>query len=110
VNRFAGALIAEAAKKLGRRLRRKLDAEDVVQSAWASFFRRYADGQFEVKDWSGLWGLLVSITVCKTLNKVKEFNRQARDIKREDSSSPPRKVRRRSHRSTKCPLLKRLPC
>ena len=43
--------------------RQKVDPEDVVQSAFRSFFTRQAAGQFDVASWDDLWGLLVVITV-----------------------------------------------
>jgi RNA polymerase sigma-70 factor (ECF subfamily) len=58
-------------------LGRRLDADDVVQSVFSSFFRRARDGDYEVPDGHELWGLLLVMA----LNKIRArgaFHRAAR--------------------------------
>jgi RNA polymerase sigma-70 factor (ECF subfamily) len=81
--RFAGRLIALAHERLDRLVRPKVDPEDVVQSAFKSFFLRYAAGQFDLGDWDGLWGLLVCITLRKCGREVKRFHGPHHDVRRE---------------------------
>jgi RNA polymerase sigma-70 factor (ECF subfamily) len=81
--RYAQALLARAAQEIDARLRRKVDPEDVVQSAFRSFFRRQAAGQFDLSDWGGLWALLVCITVRKCRNLNTHYRRDGRDVARE---------------------------
>ena len=49
--RFVHRLVGLARVRLGRDLRRRVDPEDVVQSAYKSFFLRYEEGKVEVRDW-----------------------------------------------------------
>jgi RNA polymerase sigma-70 factor (ECF subfamily) len=63
-HRFADRLTALARKRLGK-LRRKVDAEDVLQSVYLSFFRRHGNGRFVLEGWDDLWALLTTITVRK---------------------------------------------
>jgi RNA polymerase sigma-70 factor (ECF subfamily) len=81
--RFSTRLIALARKRLGGTLRRKVDAEDVLQSAYGSFFARAAGGQFDLADWGGLWALLVRITLRKCGHRLEEFRSARRDLRRE---------------------------
>jgi RNA polymerase sigma-70 factor (ECF subfamily) len=82
-HKFARRLIALAHEHLDRRLRRKLDPEDVVQSVFHTVFRRLADGQFELRDWDGLWSLLTRITLRKCGAWHEHYHTQGRDIDRE---------------------------
>jgi RNA polymerase sigma-70 factor (ECF subfamily) len=84
-DRFAQALIAQARSEIGSKLRAKVDAEDVVQSAFMSFFRRQADGQFDLAGWDNLWALLLTITIRKCLNRRQYHRRLVRDVGREAS-------------------------
>ena len=71
--RFAGRLIAMARGRFNRLLARKVDPEDVVQSAFKSFFLRYRAGQFELGSWKEVWGLLTVITLRKCVNRLEYF-------------------------------------
>jgi RNA polymerase sigma-70 factor, ECF subfamily len=81
--RFAFRLLALAHDQLSSSLRRKVDAEDVVQSVFRSFFTRQRDGRFQVDDWDDLWALLATITVRKCINVRIAFHRQGRSLQRE---------------------------
>jgi RNA polymerase sigma-70 factor (ECF subfamily) len=85
--RFAHRLIALARNHLAERLRPKVDAEDVVQSVFRSFFGRCADGQFAIDDWDGLWGLLVRVTLRKCGRQAEYFRAACRDARREDRAA-----------------------
>ena len=52
--RFAGRLVALARRRFNRLLARKVDPEDVVQSAFKSFFVRHRAGTLDVGDGDGL--------------------------------------------------------
>jgi RNA polymerase sigma-70 factor (ECF subfamily) len=81
--RFADRLIALAHSRLDRLILRKTDPEEVVQSVFKSFFRRAAEGEFDLVGWDGLWGLLVCITLRKCGRQVKHFHTPCRDVRRE---------------------------
>jgi RNA polymerase sigma-70 factor (ECF subfamily) len=84
--RFASQLIALARGHFDARLKRKVDPEDIVQSAYKSFFVRYGDGNLEVVNWNSLWGLLTLITLRKCAERAAYYRAQRRDVKREVSA------------------------
>src|SRR2546423_973538 len=88
-HRFAAQLIALARCHLSRRVRQKVDPEDVAQSVFRSFFARQADGQFVLEDWDGLWGLLTLITLRKCHRQFERFTAGRRDVRREVRASAP---------------------
>jgi RNA polymerase sigma-70 factor (ECF subfamily) len=85
---FASRLIALARLHLGSRVGQKVDAEDVVQSVFKSFFRRHADGQFELRNLDSLWGLLVRITLRKCGRKRQHFYGPHHDVRKETAALP----------------------
>lgn len=80
---FGGRLVALARSRLDDHLRQKVDADDVVQSVFRSFFVRQANGQFTLAGWGDLWALLVCITVRKCRNVASHFRAARRDVRRE---------------------------
>ena len=86
--RYAGRLIALARRQFGAALRHRVDPEDVVQSAYKSFFGRCGAGQLQVHTWNGLWGLLTLITLCKCADRVEYHRAQCRDATREAAGPP----------------------
>jgi RNA polymerase sigma-70 factor (ECF subfamily) len=83
--RFARRLIALAHERLGARLRRKVDAEDIVQSVFKSFFARCGDGQFDVASWDSLWALLAVIALRKCGYRTRHYRAACRDVAREQT-------------------------
>ena len=81
--RFSRRLIGLVKRRLSSIDKRKIDASDIVQSVYRSFFRRQADDEFELSDWDSLWSLLASITVRKCLRKRRDLRRALRDVRRE---------------------------
>ena len=81
--RFVGRLVRLARDRLGQALRRRVDPEEVVQSAYKSFFLRYGAGKLEVPDWGSLWSLLTVITLRKCVDRVDYHRAQCRDARRE---------------------------
>ena len=81
--RYARRLIGLAATRLPDNVRSKVDPEDVVQSAFRSFFTRQANGQFELDDWDGLWTMLTVITVRKCGHRLEQLQAACRDVRRE---------------------------
>jgi RNA polymerase sigma-70 factor (ECF subfamily) len=86
--RFANQLIALAQHHIGAYLRHRVDPEDVVQSAYKSFFFRYGAGNLSITNWASLWGLLTLITVRKCAERAAYHSAERRDAAREQSLSP----------------------
>src|SRR3954447_12659263 len=80
---FAGRLVAMARGRFNRLLARKVDPEDVVQSAFKSFFVRHRAGKLDVGDRGGLWNLLTLITLRKCADRAEYFLAERRDAARE---------------------------
>jgi RNA polymerase sigma-70 factor (ECF subfamily) len=84
--RFTGQLIILARRRLDGPLRHKVDSEDVVQSTYKSFFRRYDEGSLDFVNWNSLWGLLTLITLRKCADRVAYHQAERRDATREVSA------------------------
>ena len=56
--RFTNHLIALALRHIHTGFRHKVDPEDVVQSAYKSFFCRYGADNLNVVNWNSRWGRL----------------------------------------------------
>src|SRR5262249_31059116 len=80
---FTRRLVRLARRHLDERLQHKVDPEDVVQSAYKSFFLRYGEGALAAEGWNGLWGLLTTITVRKCADRARFHRAERRDITRE---------------------------
>jgi RNA polymerase sigma-70 factor (ECF subfamily) len=85
--RFTHRLVALALRHLTAGLRQKTDPEDVVQSAYKSFFVRHRAGKLDLVNWNSLWGLLTLITVRKCADRAAYHRAECRDAARE--VSPP---------------------
>jgi RNA polymerase sigma-70 factor, ECF subfamily len=81
--KFARRLVGLARQNLDTRLAVKADPEDVVQSAYKSFFVRQQRGDLEVGSWDGLWGILTIITLRKCADRAAFYRAGKRDVKRE---------------------------
>jgi RNA polymerase sigma-70 factor, ECF subfamily len=88
-NRFAKQLIVLAHKQLDPQLRQKVDAEDVTQSVFRSFFAHQAAGELiDLESWDSLWGMLVVMTLRKCRRQQTFFHADCRDVLREVSFAP----------------------
>jgi RNA polymerase sigma-70 factor (ECF subfamily) len=83
--RFVARLVAMARGRFNRVLARKVDPEEVVQSAFKSFFVRHRAGKLDVGGWDGLWNLLTLITLRKCADRAEYFLADRRDAAREVS-------------------------
>ena len=79
-DRYFSRLLEEARKHLGRKVRRRVDEEDVLQSMYKSFCLRRQRGEFDLANRDALWGLLAKITLNKTRNAANHALRGKRDI------------------------------
>src|SRR5687768_13755623 len=78
--RYVGKLINLAQRRLSGQLGRRIDPEDVVQSAFRSFFRGARDGRFRVEPGQELWRLLAVMTITKIRKQVEYHTANKRDF------------------------------
>lgn len=82
---YAVRLLGLVRKRISPQLARRIEAEDVVQSAYRSFFSGVQDDRFILENSGDLWRLLAAITIHK-LNRQIERNKAAkRSVDREHS-------------------------
>jgi RNA polymerase sigma-70 factor (ECF subfamily) len=81
--RFTRRLIALARNHLHAQLKHKVDAEDVVQSAYKSLVLRYGDDVLRTERLDSLWNLLSVITLRKCADRVRHYNADRRAVSRE---------------------------
>jgi RNA polymerase sigma-70 factor, ECF subfamily len=72
-------LIPLAKRRISQRLASRVDAEDIVQSVFRTFFARLKDDKFEINDQDDLFRLLMRITVHKTLRQIAHHKAAKRD-------------------------------
>ena len=83
--RYAAQLVALARGRLSAKLAQRIDPEDVVQSAYRSFFADTREGRYQLERGGDLWQLLVAITLHKLNDQVKHNLAQKRAVERERS-------------------------
>ena len=81
--RYLARLTALARSRLAARLQRRTDPEDIVLSAYRSFFVGARDGRFVLQRSGDLWRLLATITLHKLHRQVKRHSAESRDVRRE---------------------------
>lgn len=81
--RYADRLVSLAQSRLPARLAPRVDAEDVVQSVYRSFFAGARAGRYELERGGDLWRLLVTITANKVHRQYEHHQRDKRDARRE---------------------------
>jgi RNA polymerase sigma factor (sigma-70 family) len=81
--RYAGRLTALARSRLAQALASRVDAEDVVQSAYRSFFLLARDGEVSLRQTGDLWRLLVRITLRKVYRSARRHRADCRSVERE---------------------------
>ncbi len=81
--RYVSQLIALAARQFDTRIRNQIDVEDIVLSAYKSFFRRNRRSEFDLAGWDELWSILAMITVRKCARRRRFVRAARRDVRRE---------------------------
>jgi RNA polymerase sigma-70 factor (ECF subfamily) len=83
--KYAERLLRLADKRTGASLAARVDAEDVVQSVFRTFFRRASAGYYQLPDGEELWKLFLVISLNK-IRKKASFHRAAkRSVTRTES-------------------------
>ena len=72
-----------AERRLSAPLKRRIGADDVAQSVCRTFVRRAGEGEFELADGGGLWGLLCAIALTKIREQTRFHLRQKRSLRDE---------------------------
>jgi RNA polymerase sigma factor (sigma-70 family) len=85
---YGAQLHRVAEKHLPGAIRRRVGAEDVVQSVCRTFFRRAGGGEFQLADSESLWRLLCAITLTKVREQTRFHLRQKRGIDQEVPAAP----------------------
>lgn len=83
VERYSGRLKALASRHLDRRMRPKVDPEDVVQSVFQSFFDRCRSDDIEFTGWDNLWAFLAVIAMRRCAWESRWHRAARRDVRRE---------------------------
>lgn len=83
--RYINRLVGLARSRISSKLRRRVDAEDVAQSVFRSFFVNARDEKYAFERNGDLWRLLSSLTINKVLRHVQKQTRQKRSIDMEQS-------------------------
>jgi RNA polymerase sigma factor (sigma-70 family) len=81
--RYAERLTQLARSRLSRKLAARVDAEDVVLSAYRSFFLLARDGEVTLQHSGDLWRLLVRITLRKVYRNARRHRADCRSVDRE---------------------------
>jgi RNA polymerase sigma factor (sigma-70 family) len=81
--RYSRRLTALAQSRLSRALAARVDAEDVVQSAYRSFFVLAGDGGVLLHERGDLWRLLVRITLRKVYRSARRHRADCRSVARD---------------------------
>lgn len=82
---YVSRLVGLARNRLSARMSKRIDPEDVVQSAYRSFFRHARNDRYELSRSGDLWSLLAAITVRKVHGQVEHHTAQKRAISREEA-------------------------
>jgi RNA polymerase sigma-70 factor (ECF subfamily) len=78
--RYADRLLALVRQHLSKQLSRRVDADDVLQSAFRSFFSGAREGRFLFEKRNDLWPLLVAIALHKVKKQLRLHTAAKRDI------------------------------
>jgi RNA polymerase sigma-70 factor (ECF subfamily) len=81
--RHQGKLLALVKRRLGARLLSRVDAEDVLQSAYQSFFTGVRSNRYVLQRRGDLWRLLAAITLHKLQHQVRQHRAARRSVDHE---------------------------
>ncbi len=80
--RYSQRLMALAKARCGEDLAARVDAEDIVQSVFGSFFRGAARGMYDAPSGEEIWGLLLVIALNKIRAKGAHHRAAKRDVRK----------------------------
>jgi RNA polymerase sigma factor (sigma-70 family) len=82
-DRYCEKLMRLAQRRIGQRMASRVDPEDVIQSAFRTFFVRVRNDEFTFDGENDLFKLLVRLTVNKALRQIAHHRAAKRDPHRE---------------------------
>src|SRR5262245_53177900 len=85
-DQYVDRLVAMARKRISQRLASRIDAEDIVQSVFRTFFHRAKQGQFAFSAEDDVCRMLARITVHKTFRQIAHHQAGKRDAGRDAGS------------------------
>ena len=83
--RYAERLVQLAKKQSSEQLAARVDAEDIVQSVFRTFFRRASEGHYQLPHGDELWKLFLVISLNKIRKKSQYHHAMKRDVSRTQS-------------------------
>lgn len=86
--RYEARLLALVRSRLSRRLSRRIDPEDVLLSAYRSFFVRARDGRIACGEGDDLWSILVVVALRKLARQARRHGSAGRSLHREAEVDP----------------------
>ncbi len=78
-DKYCERLMKLAKRRIGQRMASRFDPEDVIQSAFRTFFTRVKNDEFTFEQEDDLFKLLVRLTVRKTLRRIQHHNAAKRN-------------------------------
>lgn len=86
-DKYCERLMRLAKRRISQRMASRFDPEDVIQSAFRTFFKRVKNDEFVFENEDDLFKLLVRLTVRKTLRQVSHHQAAKRNTDTEAVSS-----------------------
>lgn len=83
--RYVSRLVGLARTRISPSLKRRMDAEDVIQSVYRTFFVHAKENRYVLERSGDLWRLLVGITMNKLHRQIEFHTAGKRNFRREDS-------------------------
>jgi RNA polymerase sigma-70 factor (ECF subfamily) len=77
--RYRSILCRLVEKEINQRYKRREEPEDIVQSAFRTFYRRNAQGEFHIDSSADLWRLLETIARRKLLKHIEYHDAEKRN-------------------------------
>jgi RNA polymerase sigma-70 factor (ECF subfamily) len=87
-DRYVGRLNRLAQARLSQKFGRRVDADDIVQSVYISFFRYLRIGRYEFQTSGDLWRMLAVITIRTVNRQVQWHTAEKRSILAERNITP----------------------
>jgi RNA polymerase sigma factor (sigma-70 family) len=83
--RYAEPLAKFIRSKIGTRLQRRVDSDDLLQETLAAFFLKQQVGGNTLNDREEFWALILTIASNKVASEARRNNAQRRDMRREQA-------------------------